>query len=472
MRVLLQNALLKEVSPSSWRQGKGMDSFNYGLACIAAVAENAGHQVEVIDTQHKRMTEDQYTKFLKENAYDVVGLTFYTPQVFQAKKTCAFIKKVLPDCKVILGGAHVSSLPKPTMDYILDGDYGVIGEGEITFVELLEVLEKKEELSTVNGIVYRNNGGIKLTPTRSSIKDLDTLPMAAYHLFPMKEYVCSPNVVSRYPTVSFQVSRGCPHRCAFCDYNKTTGRTFRYKSVPLIIEEIKYLRKTYGYRGLVFRDSTLTLSRSFIVELCEAMIKERIDMKWMCYSRTDVKQSRELFFLMKKAGCWQIGFGCESANQKSLDLLHKGTTVQNNLETVTAAYDSGLSVSTTWIICLPNETKEDVLNTISFATKKCPSHIAKFFIPIPYPKTELYDICRENSDIDGIKDDYDRYDMYSNDPVYVNPLIGKEESLKLLKKVYRNFYLNPKVWYRNLKMIKDPDMLVRYFNGIKIMLGL
>jgi len=467
--LLLTNPLKRSRHLGSWREGRGMDSFNYGMACIAAVAENAGYDVECLDLFHRDLSDEQLEQYAAAGGYDVVGITFFTPQTDLAQRTAVAVRRALPGCKIVYGGIHVTSVPEETLRDVPEVDVCVVGEGDFAFTDLLDRWRDGRDIGEVDGIVYRSNGEIKFSKHREAIRDLDVLPTPAYHLFPMREYTTSPNVTYRNPTVSFQVTRGCPYKCNFCEYLTVGGSKIRHKSVPRIIEEIRYLRDHFGYRGMVFRDSTLTVKRNLMVELCEALIEHRIDMAWMCYSRTDCKRPRELFRLMKRAGCWQVGFGCESGNQKTLDLLDKGTTVEQNRDTVRIAYEEGLSISTTWMIALPGETAEDAQNTIDFALS-LPTHIAKFFLPVPYPRTGLEQHCRADG---GLRDDlgYEFYDMFDqNNPVYVNPRIGKERSVKLLKSAYRRYYTNPGMWMRNAKQLRDVSMMRRYYDGVRLML--
>jgi len=176
----------------------------------------------------------------------------------------------------------------------------------------------------------------------------------------------------------------------------------------------------------------------------------------------------ELLPLMKKAGCWQIGYGCESGNQKSLDIIHKEATVQNNVDAVQNTIKNGIMCSTTWIIALPGETKDDAWNTVELALRLA-SHVAKFFLPIPYPGTELEELCRQDG---GLRDNvpYEDYEFYMPDNlVYVNPRIGQENMKQMLKKAYRRFYTKPKVLYRNLLQLKDWDMLKKYWRALRLL---
>ena len=470
MKVLLTSTLKRIHDPKSWRLGKGQDSFNYGIACVAAMAEKAGYDVECLDLFHNNWRAGDLERHVVEKKFDVVGIGFFTPQTDLAQKTAAVVKRVLPNSKVVFGGIHVTSVPVETLDETPEADACVIGEGDYTFTELLDCWRDGRDIGTVAGIAYRQNGKARTSGPRGSVRDLDDLPMPSYRLFPMREYEVSPNISFRPPTVSFQVTRGCPFKCTFCEYTTVGGPKIRHKTIPRIIDEIRYLRDEFGFHSLVFRDSTLPTKRKFLVELCEAMIEAKIDMPWMCYSRVDLKQPRETFRLMKRAGCWQIGFGCESGNQKTLDRLKKATTVEQNMETLKIAYGEGLSISTTWMLALPGETVEDAENTIRFALDT-PAHIAKFYLPVPYPRSNLERACREDGGLrEGMS--YANYDLYDqSDPIYVNPLIGKERQVRLTRDAYRRFYSSPRMWGRNLAQIRNLDMVKRYYDGVRLLLA-
>jgi radical SAM superfamily enzyme YgiQ (UPF0313 family) len=302
-----------------------------------------------------------------------------------------------------------------------------------------------------------------MNPPREFLSDLDCLPMAAYDLFPMKNYVPTPNLVKRYPTIAVQVTRGCPYNCAFCQFNLALGKKYRHRSIEKVIEELTYLKDHYNAQGIIFRDSSLTINPSFLKKLCKAMMDNKLDLKWMCYSRTDMisKYYKELLPLMKKAGCWQIGYGCESANQKSLDMLKKETTVEDNMIAVQQTMKMGLMCSTTWILCLPGETADDAWRTFQFA-KKLASHTAKFFLPVPFPNTDLEEICREDG---GLREDasYDEYDLIMPEtPIYINRQIGTKKMIRMLKTAYIKYYSNPTILFKNLATITDLHAVRKY----------
>lgn len=463
MKILLTQPLFdSQYLLGKFNPGANANTFLYGQACLAAVAREAGYDVTILDPY----TPEEYKSYLKEHKFDVVGCTIYTLTYNLAKKLFEYTRAVLPEATLVAGGPHPTSLPEGTLKDISELDYVVYGEGEKTFIELLSSIDKGMSVASIDGIAYRDkeSNSVGVTQKRCYIEDLDELPMASYDLFPMKSYVPTPNVVKRYPTYAIQVTRGCPYQCSFCQFNLALGKKYRHRSVDKVIDELLFLKNQYGARGIIFRDSTLTVNVPFLKSLCQAMIDKNVNLKWMCYSRTDVvaKHYKELLPLMKKAGCWQIGFGCESANQKSLDMLKKGTKVEDNIVAVKETMKAGLMCSTTWMICLPGENEEEALKTVRLA-KKLSSHVVKFFLPLPFPNTDLEAVCKADG---GMRDDisYDDYDLIMPDrPIYVNPLIGADKMKKMLKRAYLTFYTNPRVLLKNLATIRDFDMMKKYW---------
>lgn len=473
LKILLTQPLIETKHVAApFKLSHKTNTFLYGLAMLGAVARQAGHEIHILDPYFNQTTPEQYISYLKQEQFDVVGCTVYTLTFPLAKKLFEYTRQALPGVFTVAGGPHPTSLPAKSMQEIPQLDCVVIGEGEFTFIELLEKVEAGEKLESVRGIAHRSNANEEITvnPAREFVSDLDNLPLPAYDLFPIEEYITTPNIVRRYPTVAMQITRGCPHRCAFCEYNLALGRRYRHRSAEKVVEELMFLKDRYGTRGIVFRDSTLTVDIPFLRVLCEQMIESSLNLVWMCYSRTDAiaRYGSELLPLMKKAGCWQIGYGCESGNQKSLDMLCKGTTVENNIDAVRNTIKSGMMCSTTWILALPGETKDEALNTVELAAKLA-SHVAKFFLPIPYPGTELEKICRQDG---GLRENvpYEDYEFFMPDRlVYVNPLIGQDNMKQILKAAYRRFYTRPKVLYRNLLELKDWDMVRKYWRALRLL---
>lgn len=450
-------------------KGAGNNSFPYGVASIAAYINERGHDVSYLDPNIERMSLKKFINYIKSGNFDLIGIGSTTLQIGYAISSFEIIKKHFPDIITVLGGVHCTLMPTETISSTDVIDYLILGEGEIPFFQLIEYLSLggENDIKTIEGICFRENGSIILNPpSDSNHLSPEDIPIPLFDIFPMHKYVPQITWAKVFPSYSVIASRGCPFKCAFCNARDILGRKVRYKSVERLIEEIKLLKEKYGAKGLLILDSTFTVNKKWVEKFCKEYIKTNLGLPWACNSRVDTVDEN-LFRLMKEAGCWSVVFGIESANQKSLDLINKGTTVEQNAEAVKLCLELGFYVFTSYILCLPGETEEDALNTIRFA-RKMGNHLALFYLPIPFPKTKLSELCKETGQLreDAEWTDYNAFD-FSN-PVFVNPLIGKEKMKKLYRKSYLIFYSNPVVWFRNLKeLILLRQSPYKYWLGAK-----
>lgn len=445
-------------------KGAGNNTFSYGLACIAAVAEQEGFDIQVCDTQVLDFSTYDFERYLEKGRFKIIGLPCYTASVANVRETASICKRILPDSVVVAGGIHPTLMPERTLSELKDVDIAVIGEGEYTFLDILRHFTRESPaIDQISGIAYRKDGQIKVNSRRPNISNLDDLPMPAYHLFPMKKYRAQFTIVKKLPTFGILASRGCPFECAFCNANAVQGKRLRCKSVARVIKEIRLLQDEYGANGITFQDSTFTVNEGWVREFCQTVIREKIKAYFMCYSRADTV-NYDLLKLMKSAGFWGISFGLESANQKSLDLLKKGIRVDQSIEAVRMAQKLKYYVQASFILALPGEDKKDSYNTISFA-KKLGTEIALFNWPTPYPKTELAEICAQTG---GLQKDikWEDYNfLTAKKPIYLNPDFSEKERRDILNYAVYSYYLHPRILLNNLKHISSIDDMKKCYHG-------
>ncbi|MCX5712313.1 MAG: radical SAM protein [Candidatus Omnitrophica bacterium] len=473
LKVLLQEPFVpREVTYGKFAKGAGSNTFSYGLACLASYIKDRGYGVSFLDPNLTGISETEYLEFLDHNRFDVIGIGSTTLQIDYALKCFRAIKSRTPGAITVLGGVHASIMPKETIMSTVDVDYMILGEGEKPFSSLLDNLEKGDiaAIKNIPGICYRSGSDVVYNiPAENGFLTPEELPTPLFDIFSMREYVPQITFAKAFPSYTVLASRGCPFHCAFCNASATLGKKVRLRPVGSLLEEIRILKEKHGAKGIMFMDSTFTINKPWLEQFCRSYINSGLNLPWAANSRADTID-KSLLKLMREAGCWNITFGIESANQKSLDLIHKGTTVGQNTSAIQMALEAGLNVYTSYIICLPNETESDVNNTIRYA-RRMGNHMAMFYLPVPFPKTRLYNICKEAGGLreDAVWSDYNAWD-YSN-PVYINPFLGKINMLRLYKKAYISFYSNPMVWYRNVKDIvllkQNP---YRYWLGLKSLL--
>ncbi|MCD6484686.1 MAG: radical SAM protein [Candidatus Odinarchaeota archaeon] len=340
----------------------GVSSPPLGLAYLASVLREQ-HKVKIVDSNAFNYNMKDVRMELKKFYPDVVGITSTTPSVPQAYKVAKIAKQVREDCLVVLGGPHVSFLPVQTLKECEYVDVVVKGEGEATIKELIEAVEKEKPLEDVRGITFRKGNRIVDNPARPFIRNIDEIPFPSRDLLPMDRYHA---YGVRYATVI--TSRGCPFGCCFCASSRLFGGCWRARSPENVLEEIKIIYEKYKTRNIEFVDDTFTLNQKRAEKICEGIIREGLDIAWGASSRVDTI-TRRLAEKMRKAGCWILLLGIESASQKILDWIGKKITIEQIRKAVKTIKRAGIQVLGSFIIGFPGETVNSVRQTISFAKK-------------------------------------------------------------------------------------------------------
>jgi len=462
-------ALIQPNLSSSDRYGKALGKVGptcepLGLAYLAAaIREKRSDEIKIIDALANNYGSVDLNNILKKFNPDVVGIMILTPMYLVAKETIESIRKVLPNVKLVVGGPHVTVFPKKTMEETPEIDFAVVGEGEITIVDLLNNLEKKS-FSKVKGILYRKDKEIVSTAFREPIKDIDEIPLPARDLLDMKMYKPAPTYYKKSPSYLILISRGCPYRCTYC--SKIFGNLYRYHSIERIIKEIKLLIDKYGAKEIIFRDDTFTINKKHIEKLCNKIIRLGLHkkIKWTCMTRVNLV-TKDLLILMKKAGCWSMHYGIESASQRLLDLIKKDITIEQIKNAIKWTREAGIETKAFFMIGLPTETKEETLQTLKFTKELNPDWI-QVTMTVPYPGTELYEITKKDKTLKSFKwEDYQTWAGWANkELVYVPEGRNGEELKKLQKKAMRDFYLRPKFILNQLKNLSF-DNFKMYFSG-------
>ncbi|MFH1711517.1 MAG: radical SAM protein [Nanoarchaeota archaeon] len=415
-----------------------------GLAYVAAVAERQG-KVRVLDSEAMNYTYKDIENISRQFEPDVVGIPTYCTTISRGYKVAEIIKKLNPNTKVVLGGAQATTEPQkmisnPNVDFV------IYGEGEVTFENLLICLKNNSKLSGVNGLVWKNKGKIITNPPQEIIKNLDDIPIPARHLFPMEKYHSSSNLRGNR-TLNIMTSRGCPYRCAYCAGSLIFGKTFRFHSTDRVIEEIRLLKEKYGVDGIQFYDETFTANRARIMELCDKMIKEKLNIEWSCFTRVNLVD-KELLAKMKKAGCYQIFYGLESGVQRLLDLINKDITLEQSRKAIKLTHEAGIETLASFMLGLPSETKEESMQTINFAIEVNPTFV-QFPITTPFPGTKLYDLALEHGKF--LTTNFDDYTTWN--VVFVPNNRTREDIAQTVKIAYKKFYLRPVTILRKVKSV-------------------
>lgn len=424
--------------------------FPLGLGYIASVLrQNDFTQVDLFDPEAENSSFEEIENRIGKFSPEIVGLSFVTANYSSAQEIAKIIKKINPAILVIAGGIHASALPKETLLENPEIDLVVIGEGEYTFLEICKNLSIKKDINIISGIAYRKGKKILFTSPRELLHKLDQLPFPSRDLVDMRNYFVPSHMNIGKRSVTLISSRGCPAQCTFCASSIIAGRKFRAHSPEYVIKEINFLQEKYGIDHFIFEDDSFTINRERVEKLCKLLIKMKQKIVWSCFGRVTTVD-KKLLELMKKAGCYLIGYGVESGNDVVLKKIKKGITRQQCLTAFRKSKEAGLKTQGFFMIGHPGDTKKTILETINFAIKLDPS-IAFFSPLVPYPGTEIYN--KSNNLSFNPSKDWSNYSPFGDNLAIKSNIISSHDLKHYCSLAYRKFYLRPKYLFNKLKSI-------------------
>ncbi|MBU0952256.1 MAG: B12-binding domain-containing radical SAM protein [Elusimicrobia bacterium] len=427
-----------------------------GLAYLAAVLEKK-HEVKIVDGAALNITVEDIKQTLIDWKPDILGVTAYTPTFYRAVAACKMAKEIDKNILTILGGPHPSACPEDSIKDMAV-DLVVVGEGEEVIIEIIAAIESKSDFSKVNGIFYKKDAKIISTPPHDRVKNLDALPFPARHLLNWDLYKPSVMHYKNLPAFSIMCGRGCPYRCTFCSCSKVFKTKVTLRTPENILEEIKFLIDKYGAKEIMFWDDSFGLYKKWMDTMCSYL--KPLNITWSCWMRVNMVEP-EILKKMKDSGCWHISYGIESGNQKVLDTIKKGITVEQIKNAFKWTHEAGLEARGTFILGLPNDTWETMMDTINIAID-IKADYAQFQLLTPYPGTELWDVAAQYGDF-SIKD-LSKYTIWF--PVFIPKGLTKEQLVKAHKLAYKKFYFRTNYILQSLSNIRNLQDIKRNFMGI------
>jgi len=417
-----------------------------GIAYIAAVLEKEGFDGSILDSYALGLSWKQIENAIIKRKPTVVGVACTTTTFSEALQIIKIVKKNNPKILTIIGGPHVTAVPKETLKRHKEIDVVVIGEGEYTFLDVVKRLEKgQRDFKNVLGIAYREKGKIVINKLRKPIENIDSFPFPVRHLLPVDRYKPPAKFPIKKPFMTVMSSRGCPNLCTFCSSKIIFGVTIRQRSAENVLQEIKEIVKKYGIKEITFVDDTFTINRKRLIAICKGM--KELGVMWTCSARVNTVDE-EVLKIMKNSGCKLIEYGVESGSQRILKNIKKGITVEQAIKAVKWTKNAKIMVCTAFMIGNPGENKKTIRKTIKLAKKLDPD-MMQLSILTPYPGTEVYDIVKKKGEL--LKD-FEEYES----PKYFAPVIklgdlSPQDLSKIWKRSMLEFYLRPKVMFRILK---------------------
>jgi len=415
-----------------------------GLLYIAAAVKDIPDiDIRIIDANADELSMEELEELIIKESPDMVGFSVLTFNLLNCMEVSKIVRKCSPRTTICYGGWHPTLYPQETLafDFV---DFIVIGEGELTFQELVKIYKKnksqaEKELAVIKGIGFKTSDGhIIINPPRGVVKNLDDLPLPAYDLVDTTKYsnllACSDQVVT------IMTSRGCPHRCVFCDLRRTA---YRYRTSVNILEEIRFWVEK-GVQEFFIQDDNFTINRKRTIEFCRLLTDANLNIKYKISSRVDCIDDAICQYL-KDSGCYRIYFGVESGSQKVLNYLEKGITIQHIKTAFKAAHKHDIDCCAYIMIGVPAETEEDISLTMRLIKDIKPNHL-HCSICTPMPRTYLYGKLMEDGVIDR---DYWLAFASNPDPSFKTPfasqLYSAEELRRMQNTIQKKFYLNPRI---------------------------
>ena len=434
-----------------------------GALYISAVLNESNIKTKVYDADfdlsenylYKKVTESDVLKemerVIRSVSPNVLGIGALSNQYKLALKIARMVKEIDSDIIVIAGNRHASVRPKEILSSP-DFDFVVIGEGEITTLELVKALNNGMKLKNVNGIAYRKNNQVIITKPRELIKNLDTLP------FPDRKSLL---YVKRYPPNAFGTvisSRGCPFNCAFCESRIFWQKRVRFRSAENLVDELESIVKEFGSREFIFQDDSFTINHARIERFCELLKERDIDIFWSCNSRVDTINDR-LIKVMKGAGFYSIRVGIESGNNSMLRRMKKGTTVEEIKKAVNVLKRNKIETLGWFILGYPGENKKTIRDTYRLMKELKLDNIA-LSLPEPFIGTELYETVKEER---GLVDN-----KISGSKILTMNInnLSKEDLIKYYLKIEKEFNsLNRNTFLKRL--LRPRYMYLRILENVK-----
>ena len=355
---------------------------NHGLASISAYAKKKGHQIDLIDLRTLKNWADFGEQIKKRNP-PIVGITFMSVDFDPAMKCIQIINDVSPKTLIVVGGVHSTVMVKdiesnPQIDFI------ITGEGEISFSALLESLENNITASRI---------------IKGETPDLSTLPWVDRDLFDYTGELNLPWMNMPTPFITINAGRGCPYRCTFFPpaERMVFGNRTRMRPVDDVTNELSYLHQRYQFKSLMIHDDLFTYNPKWVFEFCDSYQKKGFTQNIVAQARVDnICKNPDMIKRLSECGlkCLLIGF--ESGSQRILDLLKKGTTIEQNLKAADICHRFSIKIFANYMLGIPTETKEEVMQTINMIKVIKPDHHSPSFFT-PYPGSELYDYILQNN---------------------------------------------------------------------------
>ena len=430
-----------------------------GLLSLAAWLGQHGHSVTIHDCYAFPGDDFLLLQLVREIRPDFVGFSTTTSSFLDGIRIATLMKQQFRALRIVFGGVHMSALQEQLLADFPVIDFGVVGEGEQTLLQLME--SDGSNYAQIAGLLYRQREEVRFSGCRLDMIAMDDLPFPAYGK--LKEFPSGYKLpIFNYPRVPHTTvitSRGCPFKCSYCD-RSVFGTSYRYNSPTYVVELLTWLQREFGIRHVNIYDDTFTLNRERVIALAEGIIGSQLKMSFNCAARAE-QLDTEMLRLLKRAGCWMISLGIETGDQGLLAQHRSTTDLEMIREKVIQIHRTGIRAKGLFMMGLPGETEETIARSVKYALLLPLSdiNVAKF---TPFPGSPLYNDIHTWGEF---REDWPL--MNAMNFVFIPSGFTLEQLEQLYGDFYRRFYTSLRILLIYLTMLwRSPHSWWRFISNL------
>ncbi|MBU1565849.1 MAG: radical SAM protein [Proteobacteria bacterium] len=365
--------------------------FPFQLAYATAFLEQEKFEVLLVDGIAAHLSDTQFIEKINDFRPDIIVLEVSTPSLTADLKIAdKIVQELYKPARLVFCGPHAPMGDPEFIERHLDVDIVLLGEYELTLLNMVKVLAEDKSLLEVPGLIYRDQAG-KAVPTGKAqiVRDADAFPWPARHFLPMDNYFDNPGNIPE-PALQMWASRGCPYSCSYCIWPQLMdGNSYRPRQPEKILDEIEQVCSVYGHKSIYFDDDTFNIGKGRMLAFCREKNRRGLDLPWAIMARADL-MDREILEAMAASGLKAVKYGVESAEPDLLARVGKKLDLNLVIENIRITKSLGIKIHLTFMFGIPGETRASVEKTVQLAKRLNPESV-QFSIMTPLPGTRIYD---------------------------------------------------------------------------------